>query len=150
VVTAVSGGAMLLRSEAFRRVGGMDPRFFVYHEEVDLCLRLRKEGWKIVFAPQAQVLHADALSTGYKTDRLPMEPVLSWRLNGQSILFEKHFTASQHRKFVKMASTVLKTRATIAKLGAHFAGAKREHLFARAEELRSAAARLQGKAAPGN
>lgn len=143
VVPAVSGGALLVRSEAFKQVGGMDPRFFVYHEEVDLCLRFQKSGRKIVFAPLAQVLHIDALATGYKTNRLPPEPVLSWRLQGLSILFEKHYSPGQHKMFLRMASTVLTLRAAAVRVSAAFVGSRSESYRARADELAAAAVRIQ-------
>ncbi len=116
VVPAVSGGAMLVRTSAFRSVNGFDPHFFVYHEEVDLCLRLRQAGWEIAFAPLAQVLHHDALATGYKSENLPSEPVLTWRLSGIARLFEKHASPSQHKRFIRMAQILLRSRARLARM----------------------------------
>lgn len=54
----VSGGAMLVRREAFEQVGGFAERFFLYMEDVDLCRRLRTAGWKIHYLPSARVTHA--------------------------------------------------------------------------------------------
>lgn len=141
-VPAVSGGAMLIRSVVFREVGGMDPRFFVYHEEVDLCQRIQKAGWKIVFVPDAQILHSDALSTGYRTNRLPSEPVLSWRLSGLSILFEKHGSRAEHRAFLRMANILLRSRACGARLRALFSRNRSTAFRARANELTAAADQL--------
>ncbi len=56
-VEAVSGACMLLRSEVFRGLGGFDPRYFMYAEDMDLCLKVRRSGLKIYHVPQAQVLH---------------------------------------------------------------------------------------------
>lgn len=56
-VEAVSGACMLLRSEVFRRLGGFDPRYFMYAEDMDLCLKVRRSGLKIYHVPQALVLH---------------------------------------------------------------------------------------------
>jgi len=52
----VLGAAMMLRREA---LGGtvMDERFFIYFEDVDLCLRLQHEGWAVVYHPDAVMLH---------------------------------------------------------------------------------------------
>lgn len=141
-VPAVSGGAMLIRSAAFRQAGGMDERFFVYHEEVDLCLRLHKSGWKIVFAPQAQILHYDALSTRYKPTKIPDEPVLSWRLNGLSILFEKHGSAGQRKRFIAMASFLLRFRAMLCRFRSGFASDSAAVWQGRAKELEMAAVSL--------
>ncbi|MBL0060191.1 MAG: glycosyltransferase family 2 protein [bacterium] len=141
-VPAVSGGAMLMRSSAFRQAGGMDERFFVYHEEVDLCLRLHKSGWKIVFAPQAQILHYDALSTQYNPLKIPSEPVLSWRLNGLSILFEKHGTRGQRGQFIAMVKLLLRFRAMLCRFRSSIASGSAALWLARAKELEMAAVSL--------
>jgi GT2 family glycosyltransferase len=51
------GSFMLVRREAFDAVGGFDERFFLYSEEVDLCLRVRRAGWKVVHNPAVTILH---------------------------------------------------------------------------------------------
>ena len=51
------GSFMLARSEALAATGGFDERFFVYSEEVDLCLRIKRAGWKIVHLPTMTILH---------------------------------------------------------------------------------------------
>lgn len=56
-VEAVSGACMLLRSEVFRRLGGFDPRYFMYAEDMDLCLKVRRSGLKIYHVPRAAVVH---------------------------------------------------------------------------------------------
>ena len=51
------GSFMLVRREAFDAAGGFDERFFLYSEEVDLCLRVRRNGWKVVHSPAVTILH---------------------------------------------------------------------------------------------
>jgi hypothetical protein len=51
------GSFMLARSEALEAVGGFDERFFMYSEEVDLCLRITRGGWKIAHLPTMTILH---------------------------------------------------------------------------------------------
>ncbi len=53
----VSGSCLLARKEALDTVGGFDETFFLYEEDVDLCLRLRRAGWSVVFTPAATVVH---------------------------------------------------------------------------------------------
>jgi N-acetylglucosaminyl-diphospho-decaprenol L-rhamnosyltransferase len=60
------GSFMLARREALDAVGGLDERFFLYSEEVDLCLRLRRAGWRIVHLPTLTILHHG--STGRALD----------------------------------------------------------------------------------
>lgn len=56
-VEAVSGACMMLRADLFRRLGGFDPRYFMYAEDMDLCHRVRKAGWRIHHVPRAHVVH---------------------------------------------------------------------------------------------
>jgi hypothetical protein len=53
----VSGSCLLARREALDAVGGFDEGFFLYEEDADLCLRLRRAGWRIAFTPEAEVVH---------------------------------------------------------------------------------------------
>jgi GT2 family glycosyltransferase len=53
----ISGSCMLLRMPAARDAGFFDERYFLYEEDADLCLRLRKAGSKVMFIPQAVVIH---------------------------------------------------------------------------------------------
>jgi N-acetylglucosaminyl-diphospho-decaprenol L-rhamnosyltransferase len=59
----VSGACMLLRRSAFDEVGGFDGSYFMYFEDMDLCLRLARAGWKIVLEPRAIVDHVVGGST---------------------------------------------------------------------------------------
>jgi GT2 family glycosyltransferase len=59
----VYGCAMLMRAEMFRQIGGFDERFFLYYEDIDLCLRARAAGWSVGMAPSAHVLHEGSKST---------------------------------------------------------------------------------------
>lgn len=61
---APCGGAMLVRSVAFREAGGFDEAMFAFVEDVDLGWRLRLVGWDIGYAPNARLLHAFAATTG--------------------------------------------------------------------------------------
>jgi N-acetylglucosaminyl-diphospho-decaprenol L-rhamnosyltransferase len=59
----VSGYCMAVRLEAFSRVGGFDPRFFLYFEDVDLCKRLAEAGWRVVCVGDAKAIHLESAST---------------------------------------------------------------------------------------
>lgn len=56
-VEAISGAFMLVRREVFLRIGGFDPGYFLHGEDLDLCLRLGKLGYDILFVPDAQATH---------------------------------------------------------------------------------------------
>lgn len=55
----LSGAVMLLRRDAVIRAGGLfDPRFFMFFEDTDLCLRLRRAGYRLAIDPLARARHA--------------------------------------------------------------------------------------------
>jgi len=53
----VAGMFMFLRSETFAEVGGFDERYFLYYEDVDLCRRLRRQGYDVRLAPSVVAVH---------------------------------------------------------------------------------------------
>lgn len=56
-VPFVSGAFLFCRSEALRRAGGFDPRYFLYFEDVDLSRAVRQAGFRTVCLPAASVVH---------------------------------------------------------------------------------------------
>jgi GT2 family glycosyltransferase len=60
----VTGACMMARREAIAAVGGFDPRFFMYCEDIDICRRIRAVGWKIFYCPGASVGHYRGRSSG--------------------------------------------------------------------------------------
>jgi N-acetylglucosaminyl-diphospho-decaprenol L-rhamnosyltransferase len=59
----VAGTCMLLRRSAFEAVGGFDERYFMYVEDVDLCWRLWRTGWRVAYEPAGRVVHTIGLSS---------------------------------------------------------------------------------------
>lgn len=56
-VDALVGAAMLVRGSVLREVGPLDEAFFMYGEDLDWCYRIHSYGWRIVYYPQAVILH---------------------------------------------------------------------------------------------
>lgn len=52
-----SGAAMFVRASKFWKIGGLDEDFFAHMEEIDLCWRLKNNGYKIVYVPTAKIYH---------------------------------------------------------------------------------------------
>lgn len=51
------GGAMVLRKEVLKKTGLFDPNFFIFSEDIDLCYRIRKKGYKVVYIPDSIIYH---------------------------------------------------------------------------------------------
>ena len=56
-IDACSGAAMFVRSEAMKKVGLLDERFFMYAEDLDWCHRFREAGYKVLYFPDSIVIH---------------------------------------------------------------------------------------------
>ena len=76
----VSGSCFLARRTAYEAVGGFDERYFMYAEDVDLCWRLWRAGWRVGYDPAGRVVHAGAASTNQAPYRMILEHHRSlWR-----------------------------------------------------------------------
>lgn len=73
-----SGAALMVRSELYLKVGGLDPAFFAHMEEIDLCWRIRLEGYKVAAVPSARVFH---LGGGSLPAENPRKTYLNFRNN---------------------------------------------------------------------
>jgi N-acetylglucosaminyl-diphospho-decaprenol L-rhamnosyltransferase len=84
----VQSAAMLVRRAAAEEVGYLDPAFFVYSDETDLCKRLHDAGWGILFAGGATAAHYEQLAT----DRSGERRVVEYH-RGRDLYMRKHHTA---------------------------------------------------------
>jgi len=64
----VNGCLMLVKREVFEKIGLFDPRYFLYFEDVDLSIRAKKAGFKLVFCPKAKIWHLNSGSSGSGSD----------------------------------------------------------------------------------
>jgi N-acetylglucosaminyl-diphospho-decaprenol L-rhamnosyltransferase len=69
----VSGAAIWLRRAALDTIGGWDERYFMYVEDVDLCWRLRRAGWRVAYEPGGTVEHLLGVSTASRPYRMIAE-----------------------------------------------------------------------------
>lgn len=60
----LSGAVMLFNMEIMRQVGFFDPNIFLYYEDDDICLRVRKAGYGLVYVPSARAVHLMGASSG--------------------------------------------------------------------------------------
>lgn len=63
-VDLVSGAFMFFKREAYIKSGGFDPKIFLFYEEMDICLRLKKKGYSTEFYPKASFIHYMGKSSG--------------------------------------------------------------------------------------
>ena len=89
----VPGAFAIVRPEALRKVGGFDPAFFLYYEEVDLCLRFKKAGLKVWYWPDIVVTHIGGQSSR-QLKALDFSSqaaqVVLWRMRSTLLYYRKH------------------------------------------------------------
>ena len=66
---AVTGACLMVRRALWEEVGGLDETFEVTFNDIDLCLRLRSAGYKVIYTPFAELYHAETKTRG--SDELP-------------------------------------------------------------------------------
>lgn len=81
----VSGAAMLIERAAFARLGGFDSEFFMFYEDIDLCLRANQAGYPTVIEPGWRVRHARRHSTDERFDE-----ALEWSYDSATRFHAKH------------------------------------------------------------
>ncbi len=59
----LSGACLLVRRDALERVGLFDEKFFLYFEDIDLCLRIKRSRQKLIYLPRARIFHKGGTST---------------------------------------------------------------------------------------
>lgn len=130
----VPGCFMLLRREVVDRVGLFDPRFFLYAEEVDLCRRVKAAGWKVVYLPDAHVVHwggesARVLGPLARASR----QVSALQLESEWLYFRKHHGAAGALAWLALSlamAALLSGKDLLRRRGAAVAGAHWRHALA--------------------
>jgi len=69
-VDIITGCFLLVSAENWKSIGGFDPRFFMYGEEADLCLRAAEKGMKLFFCPTAEIMHYGGASETVRADKV--------------------------------------------------------------------------------
>lgn len=62
-VEAVSGSCLMVRRDMLEKIGLLDERFFLYIEDVDLCVRASAAGWQVLYFPKASITHRKGASS---------------------------------------------------------------------------------------
>ena len=107
----VMGAAIMIKRKVFEKVGLMDENIFMYMEEVELCYRIKKAGYEVIYYPDTKITHLGQGSsqTGRK------EPILNI-YKGLLYFYKKHYS----RVEVEILRLMLKTKALSALLLSFF------------------------------
>ncbi len=102
-VDRVTGCAMMVRRSVFERVGLFDPRYFLYYEDVDLCVRATKAGYTSLCVQTAKVWHKESSSTKANQGS---DLHTYYHIRNRLLFLQTHFEISEaerlnHRLFLK-------------------------------------------------
>ena len=104
------GASIIVRSEIIKKMGGFSEDYFLYGEDIDLGLTIRKEGWKLGFIPEAEIVHWEGQS---ERQSLPTE-VWQKKFKAEMLFYRKHYS-KQTVRAIKRAN-ILQARWRIATL----------------------------------
>lgn len=86
-IACVLGASIIVRSELIKKTGGFDEDFFLYGEDQDLCLKIRRLGYEIGYIDSATVVHLGGQS---EKDSLSSE-VWKKKIHAEYIFYRKHY-----------------------------------------------------------
>ncbi|MEJ5351262.1 MAG: glycosyltransferase [Melioribacteraceae bacterium] len=88
-VDAVSGAFMMMRKEVYEKIGGFDPQFFMYGEDLDLCYRAQKANYKVYYVHSTEIIH-------YKGESTKRSKIDETKLfyDAMHLFVRKHFSSS--------------------------------------------------------
>ncbi len=123
----VTGCCLLVRRDCLAEVAGLDEQFFLYYEDVDLCVRAKEKGWSIWYDPTLTVIHHQPLHAR------PQPAALRLVTRHSLLTFaRKHWPAWQVRLLARIIGMEGKVRTWLS----HFRGdIKDAHLFQTLTEL---------------
>lgn len=88
-VDAISGSFMMIKRETYEKVGNLDEQFFMYGEDLDWCYRVQKEGYKVYYVHDTQIIHYK----GESTKRSSIDETKIF-YNAMHLFVKKHFANS--------------------------------------------------------
>ncbi len=102
-VDAISGAFMMFRREVYDKIGGFDPRFFMYGEDLDLCYRTQKAGFEVYYVPATEIIH-------YKGESTKRSSIDETRIfyDAMHLFVKKHFASSFIVEFILRFAIVLR------------------------------------------
>ena len=108
----VSGACLLVRSKLWKKLGGLDDRFFAHMEEIDLCWRMQLSGYTVTVVPESFVYHIGGgtlpnespfkLRLNFRNNLLLLENNLAKTFRAQGYSVEGSLGKARRRIFVRM------------------------------------------------
>jgi N-acetylglucosaminyl-diphospho-decaprenol L-rhamnosyltransferase len=86
-IACVQGSSMIVRLNVMKAVGGFDGDFFLYGEDQDLCLRIRKLGFEIGYIESAVVVHLG----GQSERQTPLPEIWQKKTSAELLFYDKHY-----------------------------------------------------------
>ena len=111
-VPVICAGAMIVRRKVVDEVGILDDSFFLYAEDIDWCKRIYDAGWKLVYNPEAKIIHYKSKS-GKSKEGLKAHKTKSFAnfyfFDTMKKYYDKHYTHHPNwfRRLVKFGVDVL-------------------------------------------
>jgi len=96
-VSGVTGACLMTRKETYREIGGLVEHFCTHYQDVDFCLRIRAQGKRILYVPDARLIHYEGASRGGDydlLDRLLLQDIWARELVNGDPYFNPAFSLS--------------------------------------------------------
>lgn len=93
-IACVLGACQIVRADLFRSIGGFDEDFFLYGEDQDLCLRIRRQGYEIGFIENALIMHHG----GQSELETPPAELVRKKVRAEYLFYRKHYKTSTVRR----------------------------------------------------
>jgi len=97
----IQGSFLLIRRQLLEELGGFDENFFMYGEDIDLCLRAWKKGWKVLYDPEIRLIHYGGKSRDERW------PIIQDYIRSFLYFYQKHFGISQTARIRLVAQASL-------------------------------------------
>ncbi|HEX9011907.1 MAG TPA: glycosyltransferase family 2 protein [Anaerolineaceae bacterium] len=126
-VDSIQGACLMVRRQAVPPPGLFDPDYFLYSEEIDLCFRLRRAGWKLDWIPAAAVVHL-----GGQSSRQEVKKSFLNLYRGKILFFRKHYGRAQAFGYRCVLAVSALVRIALSPVAWLEPAARREDLLTRA------------------
>ncbi|MFH1081393.1 MAG: glycosyltransferase family 2 protein [Pseudomonadota bacterium] len=116
-IACVLGAGMMARQEIIQEIDGFDEDFFLYGEDQDLCLRIRKRGYDIGYIEKAEVIHLGGQSERQSTSADKWQK----KIRAEYLFYRKHYLPQSIKRIMRIDLLKARWRILTLKLAMPFA-----------------------------